>query len=151
MELYRGTKISGLKVMKPSLVNHDKTYVYATTVPSAEEKIFNVVADATATSTPTLFYEVELAGTETPLTSGAAADNKVYFVKNVDDNGDFVSYTFKQTKVGEDVSGLVEAAIDPATKATGHHTTSAGHYYFYFDVYNQNNGAYAVKVIKVVN
>ena len=124
-------------------------YVYASTVPSSEEKIFNVVADATATSTPTLFYEVELTGTETPLTSGAAADNKVYFVKNVDANGDFVSYTFKQTKVGEDVSGLVEASIDLAAKATGHNTTSPGHYYFYFDVYNQNNGAYAVKVIKV--
>ena len=31
MKLYRGTKISGLKVMKPNLVNHDKPYVYATT------------------------------------------------------------------------------------------------------------------------
>ena len=133
-----------------SLTEGTYAYVYATTVPSAEEKIFNVVADATATSTPTLFYEVELTGTETPLTSGDAADNKVYFVKNVDANGDFVSYTFKQTKVGEDVSGLVEASIDLATKATGHNTTSPGHYYFYFDVYNQNNGAYAVKVIKVV-
>lgn len=150
-------EITGLTSGSVAKIDIDKlaagtyAYVYATTVPSAEKKIFNVVADATATSTPTLFYEVELTGTETPLTSGAAADNKVYFVKNVDDNGDFVSYTFKQTKVGEDVTGLVEAAIDPATKATGHHTTSAGHYYFYFDVYNQNNGAYAVKVIKVVN
>ena len=126
-------------------------YVYATTEPTSDTKIYNVVADATATSTPTLFYEVKLDGTETPLTSGTAAANKVYFVKNVDANGDFVSYTFKQTKVGEDVTGLVEATIDPATKATGHHTTSADNYYFYFDVYNQNNGAYAVKVIKVVN
>lgn len=125
-------------------------YVYATTVPSAEEKIYNVVSDATATSTPTLFYEVKLDGNEEPLASGTAAANKVYFVKNVDANGDFVSYTFKQTKVNDDVTGLVEATIDPATKATGHHTTSAGNYYFYFDVYNQNNGAYAVKVIKVV-
>lgn len=149
-----GTAIAAGQVAKIAIANLEAgtyAYVYATTVPSAEKKIFNVVADATATSTPTLFYEVELTGTETPLTSGAAADNKVYFVKNVDANGEFVSYTFKQTKVGEDVTGLVEAAIDPATKATGHHTTSAGHYYFYFDVYNQNNGAYAVKVIKVVN
>ena len=30
MKLYRGTRISGLKVMRPSLVNHDKLYVYAT-------------------------------------------------------------------------------------------------------------------------
>ncbi len=150
-------EITGLTSGSVAKIDIDKlaagtyAYVYATTVPSAEEKIFNVVADATATSTPTLFYEVKLDGTETPLTSGTAAANKVYFVKNVDANGEFVSYTFKQTKVGEDVTGLVEAAIDPATKATGHHTTSAGHYYFYFDVYNQNNGEYAVKVIKVVN
>ena len=125
-------------------------YVYVSTPPTADERIYNVVADATATSTPTLFYEVELAGTETPLTSGTAAANEVFFVKNVDTKGNFVSYTFKQTKVGDDVTGLVKATIDPATKATEHHTTSAGHYYFYFDVYNQNDGAYAVKVIKVV-
>lgn len=31
MKLYRGTKISGLKVMNPKIVNHDKPYVYATT------------------------------------------------------------------------------------------------------------------------
>ena len=30
MKLYRGTRLSGLKVMRPSLVNHDKPYVYAT-------------------------------------------------------------------------------------------------------------------------
>ena len=126
-------------------------YVYVQTAPSADEKIYNVVADGTATSTPTLFYEIKLTGTETPLTSGTAAANKVYFVKNVDAEGHFVSYTFKQTKVGDPVTDLVEATIDPATKATEHHTTSAGNYYFYFDVYNQNDGAYAVKVIKVVD
>ena len=31
MTLYRGTKIAGLKIMEPRLVNHDKPYVYATT------------------------------------------------------------------------------------------------------------------------
>lgn len=31
MQLYRGAKISGLKIMEPRLVNHDKPYVYATT------------------------------------------------------------------------------------------------------------------------
>ena len=31
MNLYRGTKIAGLKEMKPKLVNHDIPYVYATT------------------------------------------------------------------------------------------------------------------------
>lgn len=31
MELYRGTKISGLKFMEPRLVNHGEEYVYATT------------------------------------------------------------------------------------------------------------------------
>lgn len=31
MELYRGTKISGLKIMEPRKVNHGEAYVYATT------------------------------------------------------------------------------------------------------------------------
>ena len=31
MNLYRGAKESGLKIMQPRLVNHDKPYVYATT------------------------------------------------------------------------------------------------------------------------
>ena len=31
MEIYRGTKEKGLKVMEPKLVNHDKEYVYGTT------------------------------------------------------------------------------------------------------------------------
>lgn len=119
-------------------------YVYATTVPSAEEKIYQVVSAATATTGYANYYEVALDGTETPLASGTAAAGNVYFVKNVDANGDFVSYTFKQTKVGDDVTGLVEATIG-ANKAS---TYTAGN--FYFDVYNQNNGAYAVKVIKVV-
>lgn len=119
-------------------------YVYATTVPSAEEKIYQVVSAATAEAGVSSFYEVTLDGTETPLASGTAAAGKVYFVKNVDANGTFVSYTFKQTKVGDNVTGLVEATI-PDSKAT---TYTAGN--FYFDVYNQNNGAYAVKVIKVV-
>lgn len=120
-------------------------YVYATTVPSAEEKIYQVVSAATAATDFANYYDVALDGTETPLASGTAAAGKVYFVKNVDANGDFVSYTFKQTKVGEDVTGLVEATIG-ANKAS---TYTAGH--FYFDVYNQNDGKYAVKVIKVVN
>ena len=130
-------------------------YVYVTTAPSADEKIYNVVADATAASTPTLFYEVELAGTETPIALTdpvtKAAANEVFFVKNVDAEGNFVSFTFKQTNVGDDVTGLVKATINPAVKATTHHVTSAGHYYFYFDVYNQNDGKYAVKVFKVVS
>lgn len=120
-------------------------YVYATTVPSAEEKIYQVVSAATAETDFAKYYEVALTSTETPLASGTAAAGNVYFVKNVDANGDFVSYTFKQTKVGDDVTGLVEATIG-ANKASNY--TSGN---FYFDVYNQNNGAYAVKVIKVVD
>jgi hypothetical protein len=125
-------------------------YVYATTVPSAEEKIYQVVSAATAATDYAKYYEVALTGTETPIASTAseadrkAKAGKVYFVKNVNANGALVSYTFKQTKVGDDVTGLVEATI-PSSKAT---TYTVGN--FYFDVYNQNNGAYAVKVIKIV-
>ena len=144
-------EITGLTSGSVAKIDIDKlaagtyAYVYATTVPSAEEKIYQVVSASTATTGYANYYEVALDGTETPLASGTAAAGKVYFVKNVDANGDFVSYTFKQTKVGDDVTDLVEATIG-ANKASGY---TAGH--FYFDVYNQNNGAYAVKVIKVVN
>ena len=122
-------------------------YVYCKEVPSSEEeKIYNVVADASTNYAK--YYEVSLTGTETPIASTdattTAVAGKVYFVKNVDATGAFVSYTFKQTKVGDSVVGLVGADI-PATKATSY---TSGH--FYFDVYYQNNGKYAVKVIKIV-
>jgi len=117
-------------------------YVYVPTAPSADEEIYQVAADASTNYAK--YYEVTLDGTETPLASGTATAGNVYFVKNVDAKGAFVSYTFKQTKVGDDVTGLVKAEI-PATKATGYTPGK-----FYFDVYNQNNGKYAVKVIKVV-
>ncbi len=127
-------------------------YVYATTVPSAQEKIYQVAIVSGATDDAKnedakKYYEVALTGSETPINnaSATAAADKLYFVKNVDANGDFVSYTFKQTKVGDNVDKLVEVDV-PGSKATSY---TAGH--FYFDVYNQNNGAYAVKVIKVVN
>lgn len=121
-------------------------YVYATTVPSADEKIYQVVSAATATASPSSYYEVALSSiATTACASGAkAAANKVYFVKNTDAVGGSVTYTFKQTKVNDDVEGLYEATI--SNKATGY---TAGN--FYFDVYNQNDGAYAVKVIKVVD
>ncbi len=121
-------------------------YVYVSTPPTSDEKIYNVV---NASSSDYAYYEVALTGTETPIAAGdsqtTAEGGKVYFVKNVDETGAFVSYTFKQTKVGESVIGLVGATVstNPATSYT------AGH--FYFDVYNQNKGVYAVKVIKVVN
>ena len=144
------TKIAGVAIAAGQVAKIDidqlatgtYAYVYATTVPNKAEKIYNVV---NASDTDYDYYEVTLTGTETPLGSGATASaGKVYFVKNVDATGTFVSYTFKQTKVGDNVEGLVAATI-PSDKATGY---TDGH--FYFDVYNKNNGAYAVKVIKVV-
>ena len=122
-------------------------YVYCTTVPSTNEKVYHVAAGVTNAATAANYYEVE--PSDIAATAKAAGDKavagKVYFVKNVDEKGAFVSWTFKQTKVDEDVEGLYEASI-PDDKATSY---TAGN--FYFDVYNQNNGAYAVKVIKVVN
>ncbi len=142
-------------------IDHDEVlagtyaYVYATKVPTADEKIYQVASISGTTTeekntSAKNYYEVVLTGTETPISSTAAeADKKakagmVYFVKNVDAEGAFVSYTFKQTKVGDDVTGLVEISI-PSEKAT---TYTEGH--FYFDVYYQNDGEYAVKVIKIV-
>lgn len=120
-------------------------YVYATTVPTSEEKIYNVAAATTTNYTN--YYMVAPADINTTALgeNAEAEEDKVYFVGNRDARNTVVSYTFKQTKVGDDVEGLFEATI-PANKASSPYDEDN----FYFDVYNQNNGAYAVKVIKVV-
>ena len=120
-------------------------YVYVQTAPSTEEKVYNVATDASTNYTK--YYAVNPSDivAETSSTDKAEA-GKVYFVKNVDQTGAFVSWTFIQTKVGESsVAGLFEVDLSSASKATSY---TDG--YFYFDVYYQNTGAYAVKVIKVV-
>ena len=144
-----GTDIAAGQVAKidiDKLATGTYAYVYCTTVPSTNEKIYQVVSAATASTSVSSFYEVALSSIATTVcASGAKAEaDKVYFVKNTDAVGGSVTYTFKQTKVNDDVEGLYEATIG-ANKAS---TYTAGN--FYFDVYNQNNGAYAVKVIKVV-
>ena len=148
------TKIAGVAITAGQVAKIDidqlatgtYAYVYATTVPTADEKVYNVVSAATAAGAPTSYYEIAPADiSTTPLAAGSKAQaGKVYFVKNVDATGATVSYTFKQTKVGADVENLYEATI---TGKASNYTEGN----FYFDVYNKNNGAYAVKVIKVVN
>ena len=150
-----GTAISAGQVAKidiDQLATGTYAYVYCTTVPSTNETVYHVVsgteAKAAHDASTAKYYEVTLTGTEEALASGTAAAGKVYFVKNVDAKGNFVSYTFKQTKVGEDVTGLIVKDI-PGSKTSDYTDDSAK--VFYFDVYNQNNGEYAVKVIKVVD
>jgi len=146
-----GTAIAAGQVAKIDIDNAGVTtgtyaYVYCTTVPSTNEKVYHVATVSGSTNEEKnvdaqKYYEVIPSSivTETS-TDHKAVAGMVYFVKNADN-----SYTFKQTKVGDDVTGLYEATI-PNSKATSYAATN-----FYFDVYNQNNGKYAVKVIKVVN
>ena len=145
-----GTDITAGQVAKidiDQLETGTYAYVYCTTVPSTNEKVYHVVSSTTASGSPSSYYEVATSSiATTACAAGAkAAAGKVYFVKTTDKVGGNVTYTFKQTKVNDDVEGLYEATI-PDSKATSY---TAGN--FYFDVYNQNNGAYAVKVIKVVD
>lgn len=145
-----GVDISAGQVAKIDIdqLTADKTYayVYCTTIPSADEKVYHIAADAVdEASVKDKYYDVNPSSI-TVAAEATAQANKVYFVANLNAKNEIVSYTFKQTKVGESVTGLYEATIVPATKAS---TYTAGH--FYFDVYNKNNGAYAVKVIKVVD
>lgn len=143
-----GTAIAAGQVAKidiDKLATGTYAYVYCTKVPTGDEAVYHVAA--ATSSNCTQYYEVAPSAiTHNPCGAGAkAGGGKVYFVKNVDAEGNFVSWTFKQTKVGDDVEGLHYASI-PNSKASSY---TAGN--FYFDVYNQNNGAYAVKVIKVVD
>ena len=140
------TANTAAKIDIDQLATGTYAYVYSTTVPSSEEKVYNVVSAAEATSNYANYYEIEPTSivAETSDDDKAKAD-KVYFVKNVDETGAFVSWTFVQTKVGvSSVAGLYEASI--SAKGSSYDAT-----HFYFDVYYQNNGAYAVKVIKVVD
>lgn len=143
-----GAAIAAGQVAKIDIDNAGVTtgtyaYVYVTTIPTADEKVYNVVSAAIAEAAPTSYYEVDPSDL-VPAVSATATANKVYFVANRDAQNNIVSYTFKQTKVGDSVTGLFEATI--GANASDY---TAGH--FYFDVYNRNNGAYAVKVIKVVD
>ena len=123
-------------------------YVYSTTVPTEDEKVYHIAAGVIDGTTAANYYEVKITNiAASPCAANATAEaGKVYFVKNTDATGGSVTYTFKQTKVGDDVEGFYEASI-PESKGTLSYSAS----HFYFDVYNQNNGAYAVKVIKVVD
>lgn len=117
-------------------------YVYVPTAATADEAIYQCVTPADDAEAAN-YYEVATSSL-VAATSATAEAGKVYFVANTNSLGTITSYTFKQTKVGDDVTGLYEGTI-PSTKATAKNTGS-----FYFDVFNQNNGKYAVKVIKVV-
>ena len=117
-------------------------YVYTATASTTNEKVYHVAAGVTDAASAANYYEVKISDiATTACAAGAtAAAGNVYFVKSGSD-----TYTFKQTKVGDNVEGLYAATI-PVNKAS---TYTAGS--FYFDVYNQNNGIYAVKVIKVAS
>lgn len=117
-------------------------YVYVPTAATKDEAIYQAVTPADDTEAAN-YYEVATTSLAAA-TSATATAGKVYFVANKDAEGTITSYTFKQTKVGDSVTGLYEGSI-PSAKATTKNTGS-----FYFDVFNQNNGKYAVKVIKVV-
>ena len=148
------TKIAGADITAGQVAKIDidqldagtYAYVYCTTVPSSENKVYHVAGDVTDNATASKYYEVDPADL-IKTSDGTAQNGKVYFVENLDAEGHSLSprsFTFKQTKVGETVTGLFEATIS-GSKAS---TYTPGN--FYFDVYYQNNGAYAVKVIKVV-
>jgi hypothetical protein len=140
-----GTPITAGQVAKIDIDQLDEgtyAYVYVTSAPSKDERVYNVAAATAANCTD--YYEVKISDL-TPA-SGNATDGKVYFVANRDAKNTIVSYTFKQTKVGDDVTDLFVATI-PGSKAAAADFDEDN---FYFDVYNKNNGAYAVKVIKVV-
>lgn len=149
------TKIAGTAIASGQVAKIDidqlaaGTYAYVyCTPPTSEEKVYNVVSATEASTNYAKYYEVALAGDGTDAVKAAnstAAAGKVYFIINKKADGTFDSYTFKQTKVGDDVEGLVEKDI-PADHP-GSYTSGR----FYFDVYYQNDGKYAVKVIKVVN
>lgn len=128
-----------------SLTAGTYAYVYIPTASTSVEKVYHIATPADDTEAAK-YYEVEVGDLTEVATATTAAAGKVYFVANKNAEGNIVSYTFKQTKVGEAIPAGYFVADIPSTKATAKNTDR-----FYFDVYFQNNGKYATKVIKVVD
>ena len=124
------------------------TYAYVYT-QKASTKIINKyqpIVVAVGASVADGYVDIDVT-TAVAATTATAAANKLYFSKTTNGTGT-TTYSYVTTKEGDDVTGLYEIDMPASPTLTSSTTATAGH--MYFDVYKQNDGVYAVKVIKVV-
>lgn len=124
------------------------TYAYVYTQQASTKVIdkYQPIAYAVGASVEDGLVDIDVTSA-VAVTSATASADKLYFSKTTNGTGT-TTYSFVTTKVGDNVTGLFEISIPATPNITSSTTAEAGH--MYFNVYKQNNGKYAVKVIKIV-
>ena len=127
------------------------TYAYVYDYTSGDKTVvdqYQQIATIAGETSVTGFYTIATMPT-TPETGGTADADYIYLAKTYDGTGDAIwtQLTVENTKT--DVTGLYKVAKSSLTQVTASPATATAGT-LYFDVYKENNGKYAVKVIKVV-
>lgn len=128
-------------------------YDYTSGSKTFTDKCQPVAVGAVGSTVGAGYYPLATSAITTEVTTvGAKADEaNLYFSKVSDGHGGYI-YSFVTTEAGvTPVTGLYYVAkttVTGATVTTDSDTVAAGT--LYFQVYKQNDGKYAVKVIKVV-
>ena len=139
------------------------TYAYVYDYSAAAKTVVeeyqpvSVTADSPIDGTTKEYYPItiagDLAGIDVTGAAQAVDPAYIYFSKTTTDGGSTYTYSYisvaNKTTVPAGVVKLAKSVIAGKTPVAG--TTSAAAGTFYFDQYFSNNGAYAVKVIKVVD
>lgn len=122
-------------------------YDYSSAAKTSVNQYYPVVVTVGASVADGLYILPTASITELESTTNAKASaDYVYFFKSADNK---FSYTTTIADVTP-VYGLYKVAKTAFTSLTKTSSTTAAEGNFYFDVYTENNGDYAVKIIKVV-
>lgn len=139
------------------------TYAYVYDYSAAAKTVVeeyqpvSVTADSPIDGTAKTYYPIviadDLAGIEVTAAAEAVSTAHIYFSKTTTDGGSTYTYSYISTAnkatVPAGVVKLAKSVVAGKTPVAG--TTNAAAGTFYFDQYFSNNGAYAVKVIKVID
>ena len=127
------------------------TYAYVYDYTSGDKTVvdqYQQIATIAGETSVTGFYSFASMPT-TPETGGTADADYIYLAKTYDGTGDAIWTQLTVENGKTDVTGLYKVAKSSLTQVTTSPATAAAGT-LYFDVYKENNGKYAVKVIKVV-
>lgn len=127
------------------------TYAYVydyTSEPKTVVNQYQQIATIAGETSVTGFYSLASMPT-TPETGGTADAAYIYLAKTYDGTGDAIWTQLTVVNGKTDVTGLYKVLKSSLTQVTASPATAAAGT-LYFDVYKENNGKYAVKVIKVV-
>lgn len=122
---------------------YDYTTGSKTVVPQYQQ--IDVIAGTTVV---TNYYSLSSMPT-TPEAGGTADEDHIYLSKTYNGGADPTWTQITVVNGKTNVTGLYAVAKSGLTKVTTADATAAANT-LYFDVYNENNGKYAVKVIKIV-